>query len=566
MKCFIYKSGGIASLDNYNGISGFNRFMRGVYFLAGFFILSKKIFSLKKTLAVFAFFFLTVSILPSKLLAQSGGLPGQLMSYGVGARALGMGGAFFAVADDSTASYWNPAALVFLKRKEFSTMQSNMFADTSLSFFTYAYPTTTKGTLAISMTQLKSVGFEKISIEANAAGDEIISIKKLGNFDSSESALALSWGRYVSETLSFGFMFKNITRSLDTSADGFRAIDIAMLQKFSRTYRMAIGVQNVFSMKSGDTDDKLPLTFKFGQAISLFKGTIVFGLDFIKPQQSDMNWRFGGEYWLLSWAALRFGIMGTPGIQEADLGIGIKYGNLSFDLAQGTHALGTATRFSLTMRMGKSNRAKHDREVRVLVRQAMTYFKDGYFSRAVGKLKAALEAAPGNAQVKRMLIRLEDAVEYVTGSTGSEEVPTLIRRGVIAYVDGKNLRNSINILRHAFNKDPRNDSLLSLLNMIEKEAKVSELTKKPEGPQIFTYIDQKTYDSRQAIYEGKYDLAMKRSQDILDLEPNNETALEIMGSAFYLMDQPDKARIIWERVLELNPNNRMVRKFLKQVK
>ncbi|MCK5357061.1 MAG: PorV/PorQ family protein, partial [Elusimicrobiales bacterium] len=394
MKRFIYKSRGFASLDNYNGISGFNHFMRGLYFLAGFFFLVSSCF------------------------AQSGGSAGQLMSYGVGARAMGMGGAFFAVADDSTAAYWNPAALVFLKRKEFSTMQSSMFADTSLSFFTYAYPTTTKGTLAISMTQLKSVGFEKISIEANAAGDEIISIKKLGNFDSSESALALSWGRYVSETLSFGFMFKNITRSLDTSADGFRAIDIAMLQKFSRTYRMAIGVQNVFSMKSGDTDDQLPLTFKFGQALSLFKGSLVFGLDFTKPQQADMGWRFGGEYWLLSWAALRFGVMGSPAIQEADLGVGIRYGSLSFDLAQGIHALGTATRFSLTMRMGQSNRAKHDREVRILVRQAMAYFKAGYFSKAVAKLKAALDAAPGNAQVKRMLYRLEAAVEYVPGATG----------------------------------------------------------------------------------------------------------------------------------------------------
>ncbi|MCG2726194.1 MAG: PorV/PorQ family protein [Elusimicrobia bacterium] len=542
MKCFTYKSRGFASSDNYNGIDGVvNRLMLGVCFLAGFFLLAVSSF------------------------AQSGGMPGQLMSYGVGARALGMGGAFFAVADDSTAAYWNPAALIFLKRKEFSAMQSSMFADTSLSFFTYAHPTTSKGTIAISMTQLKSVGFEKVSIEANPSGDEIINIRKLGSFDSSESAIALSWGRNVSDTLAFGFMVKNITRSLDTSADGFKAVDISMLQRFSRTYRMAIGVQNIFSMKSGDTDDELPLTFKFGQALSLFKGSLVFGLDFTKPQTGDMNWRFGGEYWLLSWAALRFGVMGAPGIQEADIGVGIRYGSLSFDLAQGIHALGTATRFSLTMRMGQSNTAKHDKEVRILVRQAMAYFKAGYFSKAVAKLKFAMDAAPGNAQVRRMLTRLEAAVDYVPGATGGEEIPTLIRKGVISYVDGKDLRNSINVLRHAFNKDPRNENLLSLLNMIEKEGRISELTKKPEGPQIFTYIDQKTYDSRQAVYEGKYDLAMKRAQDILDIEPNNETALEIMGSAFYLMDQPDKARVTWERVLEINPNNKMVKKFLKQV-
>jgi tetratricopeptide (TPR) repeat protein len=149
----------------------------------------------------------------------------------------------------------------------------------------------------------------------------------------------------------------------------------------------------------------------------------------------------------------------------------------------------------------------------------------------------------------------------VPDATGGDEVPTLTRRGIISYVDGKDLRASVNVLRHAFNKDPKNDRLLSLLNMVEREAGVSELSRKPEGPEIFTYIDQRTYDARQAIYDGKYDLAMKRAQDILDLEPNNETALEIMGSSFYLMDQKEKAKVIWEKVVEINPNNTMVKNF-----
>jgi hypothetical protein len=39
--------------------------------------------------------------------------------FGVGARALGMGGAFVAVGEDYTASYWNPAALAQIRRFEF---------------------------------------------------------------------------------------------------------------------------------------------------------------------------------------------------------------------------------------------------------------------------------------------------------------------------------------------------------------------------------------------------------------------------------------------------------------
>ena len=56
------------------------------------------------------------------------------MAYGAGARALGMGGAFFAVADDASASYWNPAALTLLERKEFTAMQAELFAGAMCKF------------------------------------------------------------------------------------------------------------------------------------------------------------------------------------------------------------------------------------------------------------------------------------------------------------------------------------------------------------------------------------------------------------------------------------------------
>ena len=59
---------------------------------------------------------------------------------------------------------------------------------------------------------------------------------------------------------------------------------------------------------------------------------------------------------------------------------------------------------------------------------------------------------------------------------------------------------------------------------------------------------------------------ISRAQDVLDLEPNNATALEIMGSAFFLMDQKDKAVAVWRRVLEIDPNNRSVREFLQSIR
>ena len=149
---------------------------------------------------------------------------------------------------------------------------------------------------------------------------------------------------------------------------------------------------------------------------------------------------------------------------------------------------------------------------------------------------------------------------------GGEEHQTFVRRGAISYVDGRDLRGAVNALRYAFNKNPKDEKLLGLLNMVEKEAGVAELTRRMEGPETFTWVDQKIYDARQSVYDGKYDAAVRRAQDVLDLEPNNVTALQIMGSAFYLMNQKDKARVIWEKVAEINPGNTMVKTFLKQIR
>jgi long-subunit fatty acid transport protein len=51
---------------------------------------------------------------------QNAGIASSTTPVGSGARALGMGGAFIAIADDATAASWNPAGLIQLERPEMS--------------------------------------------------------------------------------------------------------------------------------------------------------------------------------------------------------------------------------------------------------------------------------------------------------------------------------------------------------------------------------------------------------------------------------------------------------------
>ncbi len=51
-------------------------------------------------------------------------IPSSFHPVGAGARAMGMGGAFMAIADDATAASWNPGGLVQLARPEFSIVLS----------------------------------------------------------------------------------------------------------------------------------------------------------------------------------------------------------------------------------------------------------------------------------------------------------------------------------------------------------------------------------------------------------------------------------------------------------
>ena len=84
----------------------------------------------------------------------------EFLRIGVGARALGMGGAFTAVADDGSASYWNPAGLAMIDRPELLFMHAEQFGDlASHDFFGYVQPLSMVGSGSEGAVGLSAIRF-----------------------------------------------------------------------------------------------------------------------------------------------------------------------------------------------------------------------------------------------------------------------------------------------------------------------------------------------------------------------------------------------------------------------
>jgi len=501
--------------------------------------------------------------------AATGGQVGEFLSYGAGARSMAMGSAFTGVADDASATYWNPAGLSQITRKEVMLLKATLFADTTYDFYSFVKPSKKGGSAwGLSMAKLGSAGFERVAVKIDPTTGGYTSVQKTGTFAVEQSAMSWSYGRKVVDHVAIGTALRQIKRSVDTSSDSSMAADLSTLidSKEGRR-RMGLTIRNVYAKTSGDTEDTLPLVFRFGVSDQFFKKRLLLAFDINKNIRANAGWNFGGEFGFSRNFKGRFGFQGSQseGFRETNVGFGYNIKSVSLDYALGLHnQLGTSSRMGLAWKFGRSVLERREETVNQLVQKAFAAAQGGNFLAVMEQLQTALELDPSNKNVQGLSDKFLKVVASVPSAQGNEETAALTRKGVLLYANN-DPKGAVATLRGAYFKDPRNEKLLSFLNKVETEVNL-EKTEKPKGPELFSPVDQKVFDARQSILEGRYDVAIRKCQDILDLNPNDLTALKIMGSAFFLLDDHTRARKLWERVQEIDGNDREIPEFLKQLR
>ncbi|MBI5701147.1 PorV/PorQ family protein [Candidatus Saganbacteria bacterium] len=159
--------------------------------------------------------FITAIIFSSVAFASSqAGVDIAVLNAGVGARPMGMGGAFTSIADNADSPYWNPAGLSNITSQEITTMQTKLSTDTDHYYISYATKLG-KGTLGISWIQVSLGNITQTT--TTDAFNEVITTNVFSYFS---NAYLLAYGLPITPNISFGMTAKYLTSDMFGIAGG----------------------------------------------------------------------------------------------------------------------------------------------------------------------------------------------------------------------------------------------------------------------------------------------------------------------------------------------------------
>ena len=263
------------------------------------------------------------------------------LRLGAGARSIGMGGAFTAIADDATATVWNPAGLGSAAdlSLNFSTQQLDL--DRSHNFIAVTKALGSAGSIGLAVTNAGVSGIQQYDAKERYGG----------TFNYSANAYSLSYGIGFG---SFGIgltgrmLADNFGAEGVDSQSGFGGVDVGLM---GHALHIDVGEEKVPTFHYGLAakylgaalgDDTVPMVISVGAAYDLYMGNVVtFAVDLeqemVNLDESATSLRLGAEYTILTYKstalAIRGGIRASRDTQNLFGGFGVNIGGLQIDYA-----------------------------------------------------------------------------------------------------------------------------------------------------------------------------------------------------------------------------------------
>ena len=280
---------------------------------------------------------------------KTGTTSAQILKINVGPRAIGMGGAFTAIADDITSLYWNPSGTANIESNEAYFNHSMLYLDVTHDFAAIATNISGFGAFGAFVSVLSMDEMLVRTIDFPEGTGEY--------FNYGSIVVGLNYARFLTENFSIGFNAKYINESIwHMDANGF-AIDIGTLYKIPvlNELRIAASVSNfgtkmqlsgrdaTENIPAGAGGDNLvnanlemekfdlPLLFRFGLSADLIKdesSRLTTSIDAIHPNDHTEYLNTGAEY---SWKEIIYLRAGYNSLFEEDsekgltLGFGLNY-------------------------------------------------------------------------------------------------------------------------------------------------------------------------------------------------------------------------------------------------
>lgn len=256
------------------------------------------------------------------------------LNLGMGARPMGMAGAFTAVADDVNAIFYNPAGLANLESFQASLLHQRWIVDLSYSYLGAALPINGIGTFAGSLLHLGTPQIE--------AFDEFN--QRVGNFTANDLAFSVSYGRSIVPGLAAGLTTKFVREVLDQSSANAFSLDLGVLYTLGADTKVGAFLGNMGTSVKHFADSPLESSkqagiLRFGISTRKINPKVLSSLELTKQFDDDAEIKIGGEYKVTEAFRARmgyaheFGGRQTGGISGISAGVGFRYGSLIFDYA-----------------------------------------------------------------------------------------------------------------------------------------------------------------------------------------------------------------------------------------